>query len=476
MEKTGQKTYKDPTLNKIVQEKAAWNRSVSALINDLIHFKKSVNGWPSKYYKERTRITAPIPVDLAGILNQIAGEFQEISNRGNSILAEQAEFSKGHMKKKTDQTLSKLDQMRGPIDDTPKPTAPGAAPDLSKQLTPGAIAFSKGDELIKLAIKLEDKYFLESQASNPITRFLFRLFNPNLGFGEAARMRRLRRTLVDSCADTYKALKSLQAHIVKSNKGSIKESHNMMTSVWSHWNIVYRLVTNFKKFKPGEIKNPGGIIDDPELRQQRSIDDGQDPDDGSRSPQNEQPPQGQLPDTSNAKILNIIQDYQMSVGYLGSIIKNPQFRELVSTMERLMAMPKKKRTDKVLSNFELTYGFAIGPTNQELGTSGRSFQEIVQQHQSNSKKEAQELVGGIRSFRHKALPGATSGSRLEIYESIGRTKKNVDKLMDLLQSGYDQTQIDELVHQIHREMTLLRTLIRSLLISVDPKGAPTPFF
>src|SRR6185369_6366342 len=256
---TGQKTYKDPTLNKIVQEKAAWNRSVSALINDLIHFKKSVNGWPSKYYKERTRITAPIPVDLAGILSQISGEFQEIANRGNSILAEQAEFSKSHMKRKTDQTLSKLDQMRGPTD-VPKPAAPGGTPDLSKQLSPGVTA-SKRIEMLKLAIELEDKYDLESLGSNPISRFVTRLFNPKYGFGEAARMRRLRMTMLDSCAKAYKALKALHKEVVKSSKGSVENSHKMMTSVWNHWNIVNRLFNSYKALKPGTVKDPGGKIE-----------------------------------------------------------------------------------------------------------------------------------------------------------------------------------------------------------------------
>jgi hypothetical protein len=166
----------------------------------------------------------------------------------------------------------------------------------------------------------------------------------------------------------------------------------------------------------------------------------------------------------------------MAAGYIGTVTKNPQFGALASAMERLSVIPKSKRTPKVVSDFEITYNSALGATNQELGTSGKSFQEISQQHQSKSKKEGQELIGGLRSLRHKAIPGATSGPRLEIYEAIDRAKKDVNKLMNLLEAGYDQPQVDALTQQINREITLLRTLIRSLLLSVDPKGAPMPFF
>ena len=53
----------DPAQEKLRQSKAAWNKSVSAFINDVIHFKKLMNGWPSKYFKERSKITLPIPAD-----------------------------------------------------------------------------------------------------------------------------------------------------------------------------------------------------------------------------------------------------------------------------------------------------------------------------------------------------------------------------------------------------------------------------
>ena len=161
MEKIGQKTYKDPELNKIVQQKAVWNKQVSALINDLIHFKKSVNGWPSKYYKQRTRITQPSPIDLPGILSQIASVFQAITNSGNSLLQEQAQFSKSYMKRKTDGALDRLEKTNGPADG-PKPTA--SAPNLSQELAKGLASDNSS-------------YHLVSQASNQVQLLAQKFFD-----------------------------------------------------------------------------------------------------------------------------------------------------------------------------------------------------------------------------------------------------------------------------------------------------------
>src|SRR5208283_1302484 len=130
------KTYKDPALNKIIQEKAAWNRQVSAFINDIIHFKKSMNGWPSKFYKESTRITQPAPIDFASILSNMTGEFSELSSQCTNIVKEQADFARNHTHRKGNETLDKLEKTQGP-ENAPKPTG---APDLTQQLNKGLSA------------------------------------------------------------------------------------------------------------------------------------------------------------------------------------------------------------------------------------------------------------------------------------------------------------------------------------------------
>src|SRR5271165_5732707 len=188
MEKTAVKTYKDPALNKIVQEKAALNNVISLLISNIINFKRSFNGYPSKYYKDKIKISTPSPIDLISILNTLTADFQEIANRGVSIIEEQKEFAHNHVKRHSDNVLNRLEQKHGPTAGSPtKPTGP----DLSQQMEQ-KLSENINSELIKLADDMWLKYELQVQASNPISRFVTRLFNPKFGFGEGARIRRLR--------------------------------------------------------------------------------------------------------------------------------------------------------------------------------------------------------------------------------------------------------------------------------------------
>jgi hypothetical protein len=469
MEKTGQrKTYRDPALNKIVQEKAAWNKQVSALINDIIHFKKSMNGWPSKYYKERTRITQPVPIDLGGILGQIAGEFQEITNRGNAILQEQSDFAKSRTKRHTERTLDRLEQTRG-LETPQAPAGAPAKPDLAKEIGKGMTAADNSMSIVKLASELEAKYELESIASNPFSRFITRLFNPKFGFGEGARIRRLRMTMLDNCVKSYKALKGLHKEIVKSGKGSIVNSHKMMTSIWNYWNAVNRLFSTYKAIRPTTVvaDEGGPIEEDEELKKERAIEEGRDPDEPQAEP---------VASNTTANAVAMIRDYKANVTSLGS---DPEIarrlQDLNSIVDRILAAPAGKKVSVVESSgIEQAYQEAIRLVNAEWGTTGSTFRDIVSQKQAQSgTKTAQRQLGKLR---HQLIPGATSGQRLEIYKFITQIKKDLDSVMNLLEAGFDQEQLSTTISQVNREMSTLRTMMRSLYYSEMPGESPSTFF
>jgi hypothetical protein len=465
MEKTARKPSMDPAQERLRQNKAIWNKEVSTFINDLIHFKKTMNGWPSKFFKERSRITQPIPADPATIIGSLAGDFQEIVQKGNSLIQEQINYTKNRRQKQPKQLNLPLPE---PTQKAPEPPQP-PTPDLSKQLSLGLNASEEHIELFKVASDMESKYLLESQASNPVTRFIARLFNPKFGFGEAARMRRLRMTMLDSCAKTYKTLKILQATIVKSSDDSIEQSHKMMTMAWNNWNIVYRLVTAFKGLKPNDVKESGGLIEDPELAREREAEQGYEEIGNKLQPASEP--------THGVPTSDLVKDFQSAVNYLGAVVQNQEFQNLNSFVEQLKAAPNDKKVGLLAKSFIASdYAQALASTNQELGTMGSSFQDIMQQHKSKPKKEAQEFRGWLGKIRHQLIPGGTSGSRLEIYNTIDQTKKDVDALMNLLEKGYDRNSIEKQVVQIHRQMSSLRTMIRSLFYSIKPEKASSPFF
>ena len=471
MEKTSQrKTYRDPALNKLVQEKATWNKQVSALINDLIHFKKSMNGWPSKYYKERTRMTQPVPVDLSGILSQIAGEFQEIASRGNGILQEQADFSKAHLKRHTEKTLGRLEKTRGPTETTPAPTTP-AAPDLAAQLGKAVKASSQENVLLKLGENLEAKYFLESQASNPFSRFITRLFTPKLGWGEGARIRRLRMELLDHCVKTYKELKALHKEIVKSSKQSIISSHKMMTMIWNHWNIVNRLFNAYRAAKPGAVTEQGGSFEHPEFSKEKGKEKSQiGLGTELATPQTRyEGPALSLADQYSKKII----DYKNFSPFIQA--KGPAFKEFNSLVESILNTPEDYRINALLkSNIPNLYNQALVETNLELSTRGSSFEQIANEiEKRQTAKTAQRQIGKLR---HQILPGAASGSRLEIYNQIDSIKKDLNNVMNLLEKGFDVEQLASAIGDVNRQLSSLRVVMRSLYYSAKPEEASTPFF
>jgi hypothetical protein len=467
MEKSAQKkTYRDPALNKIIQEKASWNREVSSFINDLIHLKKSMNGWPSKFYKERTRIGTPAPIDLSGILNKMSGDFQELANQGTGIVQEQKEFAQARVKRHSERTLNKLDQTQDPAQGQSAPAKPGGS-DLSQQMGK-QLGASRQAELIKVASSFESKYYLESEASNPISRFMTRLFNPRFGFGEAARIRRLRMAMLDNCVKSYKELKKLHKEIVKSSKSSVVASHKMMTLVYNYWNAVNRLLSTYRAIRPDAIvTDAGGLIEtDPELKRQKDIEEGRDPDEPAS--------ENDMSVQKVTKLLFLLKDF--GAARFSITTKSPAFRDLNMIFEAVTAAPKNKKTEVLLtSSLADVYRQAVQETNAELGTNGTSFQEIAMMSKQKAPvtKAAQRQLG---KFRHQILPGATSGQRLEIYQFITQIRTDLDNVMNLLEKGFDQQQLTTAIGQVTREMASLRIMIRSLYLSEKPEEAGNSFF
>lgn len=478
MEKTARKPSADSAQERLRQNKAVWNKEVSTFINDLIHFKKMMNGWPSKFYKERSRITRPIPADPATIIGSLAGDFQELTTRGNGLVQERLEYVKNRRQKQPKQLNLPLGQPTA----TPATTTPEAPKvDLTKQLSLPTVAFQE-TELIKLASDMEYKYELEVMASNPFSRFITRLFNPKFGFGEGARIRRLRMSMLDNCVKSYKELKKLHKEIIKSSKGSIITSHKMMTLIWNYWNAVNRLLSTYKAIRPDAIvQDEGGQIEtDPELKREKALEDGRDPD-GEQEPSLEGKEQAlnKASLKAAAVFLSQLQDYKtVSNSFIN--VKSLAFRELHSIMEAVMAAPKNKKTEVLLSfNVSNVYNKALQEVGAELGISGSSFQDLSNQLRLkptiDTTKQAQ-LQRWLGKTRHQILPGATSGQRLEIYRFISQLKKDLNNVMDLLEKGFDQEQLTTIVGQVNREMTQLRTMMRSLYYSEKPEEASSPFF
>lgn len=254
MIKVARKPSTDPLQEKLRQNKALWNKDISAFISDLINLKKTMNGWPSKFHQEKSFIKDPIPADPVTLLGALSGDFQELAQKGNSIVQEQLDYSKTRRRKQ-------VKAPGQPVTGTPPTTDPGS-PDLSQQLELPHTA-SLALDMIKVASVFEEKYGLVSEGSNAISRFFAKLLNPGIGFSEAARVRRVRMQLLRASADVFKKLEKFQINVVKSSANSIEVSNTLMHDVWRDWETVRTGFNTYKSMMPVTVPDSGGELETP---------------------------------------------------------------------------------------------------------------------------------------------------------------------------------------------------------------------
>jgi hypothetical protein len=225
MDKIARKPSADPVQEKLRQDKAVWNKDMSGFITKVINFKKLINGAPNLFFKQKSKITQPVPSNPTAILSSLTSDFQELAQRGSGLVEEQLAYAKNHKPKQP--------KVPGaPIPIAPKvPATP--VPDLSKQLA----AWES---------KWESKYALVAEGSNPISRFLTRKTTLTRGTSEKMTVNRLRLNMLASCATARKALSNLQIQITRGSTQSIADSQKIMQHIWYEWAVVAR---NFNAYK-----------------------------------------------------------------------------------------------------------------------------------------------------------------------------------------------------------------------------------
>jgi hypothetical protein len=181
----------DPIQESLREKKAVWNKKVSEFIDNLIHVKKMMNGFPSKFHMERSKITEPLPKDPGTILGVLASDFRELVEEGNSIISEQILYSKNRRKKQPNKQLS-----------LPFPTA----------------AFIDSSIIIN--------------ASSPLSRFISHLKGPwfESNSGEYKK-KKFRLSVLSLILNLYKLCDEFQAKIVESGPNSVIESQKLLLKI-----------------------------------------------------------------------------------------------------------------------------------------------------------------------------------------------------------------------------------------------------
>lgn len=455
MIKVADKPSMDPVQQKLRQAKKQWNKDVSAFIDNLIHYKKLVNGQPNKFFKERSSIKDPIPADPATILGTLANDFQELSQRGSEIISAQIEYSKTRKKKQPKQPDAGVGVSSMPS----TPEAP-AGPDLSKQLA----AF-------------EMKYGLIAEASNPVSRFFTKLLNPGIGFGEAARIRKYRMSLLTLCAKMHNDLGKFQVEIVKSSNDSINKSYNMLNDkIWHNWDLIYKGILTYKNNMPKSVVDSGGPIESP-------IETDKPAPFKSSKPPSVQDPAAPAPAAVPAYatlVGNIENDYKNNYGNVGVDNMGGADAELEVALLKFKIAPADKKDEAVKKVFK-EYKNMIDKLNQSLGTNGKSLAEISAQKTKIASVDVMEKLAQdflwkwLGKTRHGLSSTITSGYRLDLFKNAEEVRENLNKMMDSLEKGMDLEELMTLASDVHRQFISMKGLTRALHAAMPkPKGKSQP--
>jgi uncharacterized protein YoxC len=195
MQKKAWKPSQDPAQNKIRQQKADANKLTSELIDDLIQFKKLVNGWSSKFYNEKSSIKEPIPADPTTIIGSLALDFSDLAKRWKSIIDEQSSYSK--TRKRSTKTSSPQDRV----------------------------------EMLKMA-------------SNPLSRMISKIHLP---FGNKADENRYRISLLNQFATMWKDLFELEGFVLSSDKEAGYKAEKMSKKILNDIKNSNKMFNIYKK-------------------------------------------------------------------------------------------------------------------------------------------------------------------------------------------------------------------------------------
>ena len=158
MNKVARTRAKDPRQEKVRATKESWNKEVSGFIDNIIHYKKYMNGYPSKFNMARGKITQELPIEPSKILGMLSTQYERLAADSLAIRNVQHEYASGVKPK---------------------------------------------------------------HASNKAKRFLSYLKGPFFGSDEVASKNRYRKNFLSNYADIYSSLKDLNSNILSKDPSTV---------------------------------------------------------------------------------------------------------------------------------------------------------------------------------------------------------------------------------------------------------------
>lgn len=449
MLKEARKQSTDDLQENLRESKSLVNKEISALISDVINFKKLLNGWPNKFVNEKSSIKESIKGFPSGILEGIVNDFSSIASKCNTIIEQQGEYSKVRRKKQ-------------------------------QKIAPSE---TQNTNTLQTALTANYDYSLESLGSNVASRFFSRLMSPGIGSSEESRTNRYRSSLLKALTDLEKVCSLLEQEIVKSSPESIFASIKMLEKIENNWIFINTGINTYanlseKKVTDSEIEisnekanteqNSEKIIKQPQLKKE-------------------------VLKTEFDQAVFAVRDFKHNISKCEEFI--PVNRELIEDFAKVCKDFSWATTNDKLSlvtNLLHQYDILITTINGFYHTHENSIKNIMSSYLAEVKKQDSEEVKkekvkekvkeklnpymrpGFKSesqnivsktlgkLRHQTFSGKTSAIRLDIYKLLQEIRVFIDSMMSSLEKSMNIPELIDISKNITEKLLLVKEASRIL--------------
>ncbi len=442
MEKLARKKSQDPIQEKLREKKSLWNKEVSEFIDNLIHLKKMMNGWPSKFHMERSSIGAPLPKSPETIIGALAGDFQDIANKGNDIVSSQIAYSQSRRKK----------------------TAPSGAPQ------PHVASLD---------------YDLVAEASNPLSRLLSKTKGPFWGKSPEARHRKYRLTMLKMCAKLEDRFEILESEIMSKGAESIFKSFQIFEKISSdvqgleeELSAYISGIVPFNE-KPAELPKDIKTYEASKAKEVGKLTDVL----PERASEIAPPEEAKVMEAglSFQDIFPLVEDFNKN-RFNFTEFDHQLFNALrVLSVRFSVALATKKADNALFSQIKDTYYKLLNDLKGKLNVEGSSFEELKRNKKAaesldNINKFAQSMLKKwLGKTRHFLSSDETTAKRSDIVTISERSRERLQRIMDSLEDKIDHKFLEKEISILKSDIAGMNLVFNPLLRSIKELKFDKPF-
>lgn len=409
MEKSARKPSTDPVQEKLREEKSAWNKEISSFIDNLIQFKKLMNGHPSKFYMQKGTIKEPLPADPATILGVLISDFQGLANQGSQIIDQQVEYSKNRKKSK------------------PK----GTGLSLEQRLS------SLNLEIIK-------------EASNPFSRFLSHFRGGWFGKSPEAVLRRRRLSLLKSFLELYKLFNTFQIKILKTDSQSTLEAFAILDKIDDIFALIRKSLESYETPKGEE---PQSLT--PKKKEEKSIEI-----------------MKEIPEDKKEELSGLIEEamlalYDFNVNEPNISDLDKIFSKRLSTLDNQFKM-----TEDLNKKLELApiiigiYQNLLKDISSKRGERYLKLEDVPPIKKAEIEILAQDaLKKWVGKLKHQlSLSDKTSSIRLEVYDFAKEIRQEINQLMNYLEKDLNLVEFRNKLKPLDKNLLQMKNIMKPLIV------------